>query len=115
LAFEAPKPSLDFLAGADVGVEVDPSLFALASLFARLAAAAAEVVVLGAEAEVALLVVVAGDGVRPMMGGEVTLGVEGLEVFGVVGFDHDSKKSSSPCGVLEFELAPVSTPSTTIP
>ncbi len=83
----------------------------LPNLLARLVAD--DVMVRGAD-ELAVDAGCAGEGVRPMIGGVETLGVDGADGLGVEGFDHDSKKSSSVCS-LGVEVAAFSTPSTTIP
>jgi hypothetical protein len=90
-AFDAPRPNFDFFGAEDVEAEAPevnleaPSLDALAALD--------DVIVRGAAG--AAVLVVAGDGVRPTVGGVPVLGVEGLDGFGVDGFDHEVKKSSS--------------------
>jgi hypothetical protein len=50
---------------------------------------------------------------RPITGGVKTRGVPGFEDFGVFGFDHDVKKSSSGSSFTTAEGGSI--PSTTIP
>jgi hypothetical protein len=65
-------------------------------------------------------VVEAEEAARPSIGGVATLAgvLDADEGLGVEGFDHDSKKSSSPPGLsppASGVAEPVSTPSTCIP
>lgn len=104
---DAPSPSFDFFAVVDAE-DADEAEFSREVPPPSFPGRAAEedVVVRGAELDMA--------GVRPMMGGVDTLGVPGAELLGVDGLDHESKKSSSVSS-LEAGEADASTPSTTIP
>lgn len=122
---EAPSPSFDFLGAPVATVPEVPELsreVPLPSLAGR--AAVEDVSVRGAWTEG----VPAGDvGVdpdadaaelderlRPMIGGVEILGVLGADDLGVVGLDHESKKSSSVSSFTAGEIE-ASTPSTTMP
>jgi hypothetical protein len=122
----APNPSLDFLApeeaprpeaeDAELRREVDAP---------RREGREAEddvmvdedVIVLGAGVVVVdeAVVVEDADVARPITGGVPVRGVAGAEDFGVLGFDQDSKKSSSVSSLAGMGVDAVSMPSTWIP
>lgn len=107
-AFDAPRPSFDFFGAAEEDVE-DAEFNLDVPLPRRAGRAAAEEVMVRAAGGLVVVVVVVvkvvdpdaaeveldTEGVRPIMGGVAMRGVPGAEVLGVVGFDQESKKSSS--------------------